>query len=121
MTLGFYTRAGFIEPWTGYYVAENRQLVGSADFKGKPIKRTVEIAYGTFETYRQQGIGTAICKQLVELALNTDPTVRITARTFEKENHSARILQKNQFICLGTVDDPEDGEVWGWVYKPMRE
>lgn len=77
----------------------------------------VEIAYGTFEEFRRQGIGTAICKQLVDLSLQTNPLVRITARTFEKDNFSSRILQRNHFICIGTVDDPEDGEVWEWVLQ----
>src|SRR5215217_1338234 len=106
MTVNFYKRVGFYEPWIGYYVEENGALVGSAGFKGKPINGTVEIAYGTHEAFRNQGIGTAICKQLVDLALKASPQVGIMARTFEKDNFSARILQKNYFVCLGTVVDP---------------
>ena len=116
MTLDFYKRVGFVPPWIGYYAEDNRNLVGSAGFKGQPVNGTIEIAYGTFEEFRHQGVGTAICKQLVDVALQTDPLVRITARTFEKDNFSSRILQKNNFICIGAVIDPEDGEVWEWVY-----
>jgi len=114
MTIDFYKKVGFVPPWIGYYAEENGNLVGSAGFKGPPINRTVEIAYGTFEEYRNQGIGTAICRQLVELSLKTDPSIRLTARTFSKENFSTKILQKNNFILLGPVQDPEDGEVWEW-------
>ena len=114
MTIDFYKKVGFVPPWIGYYAEENGNLVGSAGFKGPPINGTVEIAYGTFEEYRNQGIGTAICRQLVELSLKTDPSIRLTARTFSKENFSTKILQKNNFILLGPVQDPEDGEVWEW-------
>ena len=114
MTIDFYKKVGFVPPWIGYYAEENGNLVGSAGFKGPPINGTVEIAYGTFEEYRNQGIGTAICRQLVELSLKTDPSIRLTATTFSKENFSTKILQKNNFILLGPVQDPEDGEVWEW-------
>ena len=85
MTIDFYKKVGFVPPWIGYYVKQNGDLVGAAAFKGQPINGTIEIAYGTFEKYRKQGIGTAICKQLVDLSLKTDPSVKITARTFGKK------------------------------------
>jgi RimJ/RimL family protein N-acetyltransferase len=119
--IDFYKRVGFVPPWICYYVEENGRIVGSAGFKGPPVNDSVEIAYGTFEAFRQQGIGTRICKQLVELSLQTDPAVRITARTFDKDNFSARILLSNHFRCLGTVEDPEDGQVWEWVLKPQAD
>jgi RimJ/RimL family protein N-acetyltransferase len=72
-------------------------LVGSAAFKGKPKEGRVEIAYGVFPHYQNQGIGTEICGQLVLLALETDPTVIVTARTLPEENYSTRILRKNNF------------------------
>lgn len=117
MTIDFYNKVGFVPPWIGYYVEVNRNLVGNAGFKGPPINGIVEIAYGTFEEYRKQGIGTAICKKLVKLSIDTDPSIKIIATTFQKENFSARILEKNNFACVGTINDPEDGEVWQWVYK----
>ncbi|HEX6848163.1 MAG TPA: GNAT family protein [Chitinophagaceae bacterium] len=117
MCIAFYKRVGFTPPWICYYAEENGELVGSAAFKGKPINNTVEIAYGTFEKHQQKGIGTGICKQLVELALATDPSIRITARTLPEKNHSTRILEKNNFVLLGFITDPEDGEVWEWEFK----
>jgi len=117
MCIDFYKRVGFNPPWICYYVEENGELTGSAAFKGKPINNTVEISYGTMEKLRQQGVGTRICKQLVELSLATDASVRITARTLPEKNYSTRILEKNNFVLLGFVTDPEDGEVWEWEYK----
>ncbi len=84
-----------------------------------PIPRFLlffEFAYGTFEEYRKRGIGTAICKLLVDVSLKKDPSIKITARTISEENFSTRVLQNNNFRLLGTVMDPEDGEVWEWLY-----
>jgi RimJ/RimL family protein N-acetyltransferase len=113
----FYKKVGFSPPWICYYVLENCELVGSAAFKGKPSNGSVEIAYGTQQNLRHQGIGTAICKLLVDLASKTDSSVRITARTLPENNFSARVLNKNNFKYLGVVQDPEDGPVWEWEYQ----
>src|SRR5262245_61593967 len=78
MCIEFYKKVGFTHQWICYYVAENGEIIGNAAFKGKPVNSAVEIAYGTMEAHRQKGIGTKICKQLVELSLATDPSVRIT-------------------------------------------
>jgi ribosomal-protein-alanine N-acetyltransferase len=117
MTIDFYKKVGYVPPWIGYYVIQNGELVGAAAFKGQPINGFVEIAYGTFEKYRNQGIGTAICKKLVDISLNTDSSIKITARTLPEENFSTRILEKNNFFFIGTVNDPEDGKVWEWTFQ----
>lgn len=116
MTIEFFNQVGFKPPWIGYYAELNGNLVGGAAFKGKPVNGSVEIAYGTFEPYQQQGVGTAMCGCLVRLAQETDPAIRITARTLPDNNFSARILEKNGFAFTGIVMDPDDGEVWEWVY-----
>lgn len=119
MCIEFYKRVGFNPPWICYYVELDGELVGSGAFKGRPINNSVEISYATFENHRQKGIGRAICKTLVELSLATDPSVRITARTLPEHNYSTKILEKNNFILLGIVTDPEDGEVWEWEYRKI--
>ena len=117
MTIEFHKKVGFVPPWIGYFAKQHGNFVGSAGFKGAPINGIVEIAYGTFENYQNQGIGTAVCKQLVDLSLRTNPSIKIRARTLPEKNFSTRILEKNNFIFLGTVNDPEDGEVWEWEFK----
>jgi ribosomal-protein-alanine N-acetyltransferase len=117
MSIDFYKKIGFNPPWICYYVSENENLVGCAGYKGKPVNGQIEIAYGTFEKFRNQGVGTKICRILVELSLRTDPEIRITARTLPENNYSTRILLKNKFQLLGNVFDPEDGDVWEWEYK----
>jgi len=117
MTIDFYKRVGFVKPWVSYYAEVDGKLVGCAAYKGRPVNGKVEIAYGTFPAVQRQGIGAEICRQLVNLSLRTDPAVVITARTLPEENYSTRILRKNGFHCLGSVNDPEDGEVWEWRWK----
>src|SRR6187200_265713 len=81
----FYQRVGYNKPWIGYFVTIDREeIVGAAGYKGKPREGKVEIAYGTFKRYEGQGIGTEICRQLVLLSHNTDPAIRITARTLQE-------------------------------------
>jgi len=116
MSIDFFNRVGFFPPWIGYYAKLNNEFVGGAAFKGKPKDKKVEIAYGTFRKYESQGIGTEICRQLVLLALKTDPEILITARTLTEENASTSILKKNGFVLLGTAWDDEDGNVWEWEY-----
>lgn len=117
MSIEFYKKAGFQPPWIGYYAKLDDTLVGACAFKGKPRNGKVEVAYGTFPQFRQNGVGTELCRLLVQLALKTDPSVRILARTLKEENYSTKILKKNGFEFLGMVMDDEDGEVWEWEYK----
>lgn len=117
MSVDYYNRIGYHKPWIGYFVTNDTHYIGSAGFKGKPVNNTIEIAYGTFESFRNKGVATQVCRLLVDLALATDPKVRITARTLPENNQSTRVLARNGFEKLGTVVDPEDGEVFEWLYK----
>ena len=117
VTIDFYKKVGVMPPWVCYLATKNGKLVGTGGFKGKPVNGRVEIAYSTLEPYRNQGIATGICSQLVSLSLAADPSVMITARTLRESNYSVRILKKNNFVLAGTVLDPDDGEVWEWEYK----
>ena len=118
MSVDFYKKAGFNMPWICYYVKSEDQFVGCAGYKGKPVNGKIEIAYGVFPQFMNKGIGTLIAKALVDLCLETDPDLIITAKTLPEENYSARILRKNNFKLLGPVIDEEDGEVWDWEYMP---
>lgn len=117
MSVNFYKKVGFVPPWICYYAAQNGAIVGCAGFTGKPVNGTIEIAYGTLPAYQHKGIGTAICKKLVEVSLESDPSIKIKARTLAEKSFSTRILEKNNFIFSGVVHDPEDGELWEWVFR----
>jgi RimJ/RimL family protein N-acetyltransferase len=117
---GFYQRVGFNKPWIGYFASlDGNEIVGCGGFKGKPIDGKIEIAYATFKGYEGQGMGTEICRQLVLLSLQTDPAIRITARTLPENNASTKILRRNGFEMLGIVYDEEDGNVWEWELKTV--
>jgi RimJ/RimL family protein N-acetyltransferase len=113
----YYDIVGFNPPWICYYAEKDGIIVGTGAFKGQPTDNKVEIAYGTFEKYQNQGIGTAICKELTMLSLMTDPVITITALTPPERNASTRILEKNGYAFTGVVEDPEDGKVWEWTFK----
>ena len=115
---GFYKRIGFIKPWIGYFATlDGNEVIGCGGFKGKPVEGRVEIAYGTFKNYEGRGIATEICRQLVLLSLQTDPSLRITARTLMETNASTQVLKKNGFEFIGVVYDEEDGNVWEWELR----
>jgi RimJ/RimL family protein N-acetyltransferase len=116
MCIDFYKKVSFHPPWICYYVEKDKELIAGAAFKGKPVEGKIEIAYGVFPKFMNQGFGTECCRMLVELALKTDPSVIITARTLPEENYSARILRKNGFKLLGNIYDEEDGDIWEWEY-----
>lgn len=120
----FYRKHGFEEPWMGYCAEIDGELVGSCGFKGRPANRggnkIVEIAYVTFEQFRQQGYATQMCQSLIELSLKTDASLKITARTLPEKSYSVRILKKMEFLCTGTIIDHDGIEVWEWEYRPSN-
>lgn len=118
MSVEYYHRIGYCPPWIGYFVQHGDQLVGSAGYKGPPRDGRIEISYGVFEPFRNQGIGASICRVLTKLALESHPPVLVTAKTLPENNYSSRILEKNGFLNRGIVIDPDDGPVWEWVYDP---
>ena len=117
---GYYHRVGYNKPWIGYFATiDGHEIIGCGGFKGKPKDGKIEIAYGTFKKYEGRGIGTEICRQLVLLGLQADPSIRVTARTLMENNASTQILKRNGFECAGIVHDEEDGDVWEWELKKM--
>ncbi|MFI5154120.1 MAG: GNAT family N-acetyltransferase, partial [Chitinophagales bacterium] len=115
-SIEYYKTVGFNPPWVGYFVKMNNDFVGSAGYKGKPVNHKIEIAYGTFPEFQRRGVATAICREMVNLALETDPSLIISARTLPEFNYSTKVLMKNGFKFSGAVWDKDDGEVWEWIY-----
>jgi RimJ/RimL family protein N-acetyltransferase len=115
--IDYYKVIGFKPPWVCYYAYYHGELVGSGAFKGGPVNNRVEIAYGTLERFRHRGIATMICKKLVDVALQQDPGVEVSARTLMQENFSVKVLRKNGFVLAGSVQDKDDGEVWEWLLQ----
>lgn len=116
-TLGFYEAVGAEAPWFGYLVRRNddRAIVGTCSFKGPPHEGIVEIAYCTFPGYEGQGCARSMAAALVQLARRSGTVDYIIAHTLPQENASTTILRRNGFEHLGTVADPDDGDVWRWL------
>lgn len=112
-----YEQVGYAPPWVGYIARIDGGSVGTCAFKSPPADGRVEIAYFTFPEHEGRGVATRMASALIDIARQADPTVRITARTLPQQNASTRVLSKLGFVLAGTVQDPEDGEVWEWVYQ----
>ena len=109
-----YLLVGFAPPWIGYLVQENEVCVGSCGFKGPPVNKRVEIAYFAFPEHEGRGFATQMARLLLRIVNEADAEVIATAQTLPRESASTAILKKLGFVLIGTVNDPEDGEVWEW-------
>lgn len=113
----FYPKTGFHRPWIGYFVMKADEVVGSCSFVGQPKDGKVEIAYWTFTAFEGQGIASFACKELVSIAYQADPKVTITAKTAPEKNASTKILEANNFVFTGIVQDEEIGDAWLWTHQ----
>lgn len=113
----YYPKTGFHLPWVAYLVVREHQVVGSCGFTAQPKDGKVEIAYWTFAAFEGQGVASFACKELIKIAQHADPTLTITAKTAPGPNASTRILEHNNFIFTGIVQDDEIGDAWLWTLK----
>jgi [ribosomal protein S5]-alanine N-acetyltransferase len=112
-----YRTVGFVRPWIAYLAVFDLQVVGTCAFKSPPRDGRVEIAYHTLPSFEGRGIATEMARRLIVFA-NSDPSSpEVFAQTLPNENASTRILSKLGFTRLGTVQHPEDGEVWEWALR----
>jgi RimJ/RimL family protein N-acetyltransferase len=106
------------DPWRhGFFVVhrETGSAIGSAGFKGPPDSDgVVEIAYGIVPLFEGRGYATEAAAALVEFASANGEVRTVRAHTLPLPNASTRVLLKCGFRHLGTVFDPQDGEVWRW-------
>lgn len=113
-----YGKIGYKEPWVGYFALIHGEIVGSCGFKNYPNeKNTVEIAYITLPEFEKKGYASEMCKQLIDLSLNADSSVIITAQTLKTNIASHKILLKNHFVQSGTLIDDDYGEILEWTYS----
>ena len=110
----YYPKNGYEPPWTGYFIIKDEAIVGSCGFTKAPVDGVVEIAYWTFPEFEGQGIASFACGELIRMANEADPTVKVTAKTAPDENPSVTILKKHHFQQAGVVQDEEIGEAWLW-------
>jgi len=120
-TAAMYVSAGFVEPWISYLaIAEGSTPVGTCGFKSPPREGRVEIAYYTFPEFVGRGYATAMAVELIAIARRHQPAVLIVAQTLPERGASHRILEKLGFVCVGTVEHPEDGTVLEWRLRALQ-
>jgi RimJ/RimL family protein N-acetyltransferase len=109
-----YAAAGYVKPWLGYFALEDSVCIGTCGFKGPPKNNRVEIAYFTFPEYERRGYAARMARMLVQMTQAFDANIVIAAQTLPQESASTAILRRLGFILIGSIDHPEDGEVWEW-------
>lgn len=119
-TVAHYRNAGFVPPWICYLIQRDAEIIGTCAFKQAPIKSAVEIAYFTFPEHERQGVATAAARELIQIARQNNPRIRITAQTLPEKNASNAILVKLGFVLAGEAVDDDVGRVWEWHLEPGR-
>lgn len=76
-------------------------FIGGCGFDGLTKGHRAEIGYWLAKPYWGQGITTAVVGGVCEYALANWNLVRITAHVFDFNIASARVLEKNRFMCEG--------------------
>ena len=111
-------------PWVGYLVVDTLAsvLVGGCGFKANPAADgSVEIAYRTFEPFRERGFATEMALELVAIARASGKATWVVAHTLPERNASTSVLTKAGFRCVGEVTDSEDGKVRQWCRELAPE
>lgn len=94
----------------------NKTLIGLVGFKGvADADGMVEIGYSLSSAYRLRGLATEAARALVDYAFSHPHVRRVDAHTLPERNGSVRVLEKVGMKFTGTVEDPDDGEVWHWT------
>jgi ribosomal-protein-alanine N-acetyltransferase len=82
----------------------NNELVGSAGFHTvSPENETAEISYDLAPDYSGQGIGKAVCAELVRWAHDAAAITRVQATVLESNTRSAAVLERCGFKREGLL------------------
>jgi ribosomal-protein-alanine N-acetyltransferase len=102
--------------WTYLFVhVEDNALVGLGGYKGKAdTSGMVEIGYAIIPDYRCRGLATEAVQGLIDYAFSHAHIKSIDAHTLAEHNASTKVLEKAGMEKVGTVHDPDVGEVWHW-------
>ena len=117
-TVALYQRKGFVRPWIGFVAIDAGQVVGSCGFAAPAEHGEAELAYFTFPGHEGRGIATRMALALMASAQQAAHLqgVCFIAHTLPAKGPSTSILGKLGFTLLGSMQHPEDGEVWKWKH-----
>lgn len=102
--------------WTYLFVHKPDQtLIGLGGFKGVANEEgMVELGYAVAPAYRRRGLAIEATRGMIEYAFQHPGIRRVDAHTLPEKNASTGVLEKAGMKFMGTVNDPDDGEVWHW-------
>jgi RimJ/RimL family protein N-acetyltransferase len=118
-TLAMQAKTGATPPWSGYFALRDgdHAVVGACAFRGPPAEGAVEIVCFTFPGFEQQGYGTAMAGQLIEIAFARDAVNEVVAHTSPEENAATRVLRHHGFDFHAIVQDRHGDDVSRWTLR----
>jgi RimJ/RimL family protein N-acetyltransferase len=106
--------------WWTYLFAHkpDRTLIGLGGFKGEVNQEgMVEIGYEIAPGYRRRGLALEASQGMIAYAFAHPEIKRVDAHTLPERNASTGVMEKVGMKHLGTVNDPDDGEIWHWSLR----
>ena len=103
--------------WGMYLFAhtKDRALIGNGGYKGEPDEEgMVEIGYAIVPEYRRRGFASEAARGLTRYAFSHPEVKVVQAHTLKHGIASIRVLEKLGMKFVGTVQDPDEGEVLHW-------
>lgn len=102
--------------WTYLFVHKPDQtLIGLGGFKGLVNDDgMVELGYAIAPVYRRRGLASEATRGMIKYAFAHPEVGRVDAHTLPEKNASTGVLEKVGMKFMGSVHDPQDGEVWHW-------
>ncbi|HEX8173837.1 MAG TPA: GNAT family N-acetyltransferase [Pyrinomonadaceae bacterium] len=113
------THPGALGWWMHMFIhVADKAFIGVGGFKGEAdADGMVEIGYSIAPDYRRRGLATEAARGLIAYAFSHPHVTRVDAHTLPERNPSTRVLEGAGLKFMGTVHDPEDGEIWHWSLK----
>jgi RimJ/RimL family protein N-acetyltransferase len=102
--------------WTYLFIHKpDRTLIGLGGFKGEVNEEgMVELGYEIAPAYRRRGLAREAAQGMIDYAFAHPEIKRVDAHTLPERNASTGVLEKVGMKHVGTVEDPDDGEIWRW-------
>ena len=102
--------------WTYLFIHKSdRTLIGLGGFKGEVNEEgMVEIGYEIAPGYRRRGLAHEASLGMIDYAFARPEITQVDAHTLAERNASTGVLEKVGMKLVGTVHDPDDGDVWHW-------
>ncbi|MFN0159060.1 MAG: GNAT family N-acetyltransferase [Bacteroidota bacterium] len=102
--------------WTYLFIhRQDNMLIGLGGFKGAANEvGMVEIGYAIATSYQKRGLATEAAHGMIEYAFSHPHVTRVDAHTLAEKNASTRVLEKSRLKYIAAINDPNDGNIWGW-------